>query len=62
MDSDSTIRQAAFAHLRRLMELRDVLSAEDLSAGFQYEGTRIPLLNPRRGPWNSTVLKSVYPH
>jgi hypothetical protein len=43
MDSDTVIRLAAFAHIRRLI----ALTADDLALGFQFEGVRIPLINPR---------------
>ena len=46
--SDTQLRQAAFAHVQRLMATRDQLTSEDLRAGFQLEGERIPLINPQR--------------
>lgn len=46
MDRDTSMRQAAFAHVRDLMELRESLTAGDLAPGFQFEGVRIPLINP----------------
>jgi hypothetical protein len=46
MDSDTGMRLAAFAHIRQLLELRDVLTAGDLKPGFQFEGSRI---DPQRG-------------
>ena len=46
---DEEVRQAAFAHVRRLSALRNHLTAEDLQAGFHYQGERIALINPRRG-------------
>jgi putative restriction endonuclease len=49
MDSDTAIRLAAFARIRQLTELRDGLTASDLAPGFQFEGLRIPLINPQRG-------------
>ncbi len=47
--TDDAIRQAAFEHIRRLNESRPYLTSEDLNAGFNYEGERIPLVNPQRG-------------
>jgi putative restriction endonuclease len=47
MDSDTAMRSAAFAHVRGLIELRDVLTADDLAQGFQFDGSRIPLVNPQ---------------
>ena len=48
--SDAQLRQAAFEHINRLAILNGgVLSSDDLSAGFQFQGERIPLVNPQRG-------------
>jgi hypothetical protein len=57
MDSDTAMRLAAFAHIRQLIELRDVLTASDLAAGFQFEGARIPLINPQRGIFKPAQMK-----
>ena len=38
MDSDTAMRLTAFAHIRRLIELRDGLTASDLAPGFQFGG------------------------
>jgi putative restriction endonuclease len=57
MDSDTAMRAAAFANIRRLNELRDVLSASDLAGGFQFGGARIPLINPQRGIFKPTQMK-----
>lgn len=43
------IRSAAFAHVRRLNATQDILSSQRIAEGFQFEGTRIPLVNPQRG-------------
>jgi hypothetical protein len=48
MDSDTAMRLAAFAHVRRLIELRETGTASDLAPGFQFDGARIPLINLRR--------------
>jgi putative restriction endonuclease len=67
MDSDTAMRIAAFAHIRRSIELRDVLTADDLAQGFQFGGVRIPLINPRRGIFRPTQMryllsiKTVFP-
>jgi hypothetical protein len=37
-DGDTLIRNAAFAHIRRLNENHDHLTAEMLSAGFEFQG------------------------
>ena len=49
MPDDHTIRLAAFAAVRRLAEIRGDLTANDLQGGFEFQGERIPLINPRRG-------------
>jgi putative restriction endonuclease len=67
MDSDTAMRLAAFAHIKGLIELRDVLTADDLAQGFQFGGVRIPLINPRRGIFRPTQMryllsiKTVFP-
>jgi putative restriction endonuclease len=48
--SDPQLRQAAFEYVSRLANLAGgVLNSDDLAAGFQFQGTRIPLINPQRG-------------
>src|SRR5438045_4102336 len=47
---DAQLRQAAFKHVNRLQVLTGgVLSSDELAAGFQFQGERIPLVNPQRG-------------
>src|SRR5436190_5153939 len=47
---DIRVRQAAFEHVTRLAALNNgVLSSDDLAAGFQLDGERVPLINPQRG-------------
>jgi putative restriction endonuclease len=48
-DRDTLIRMAAFEHLRRLGEVRDHLTANELKPGFTFQGERIALVNPQRG-------------
>ncbi|HEU4713218.1 MAG TPA: HNH endonuclease [Pyrinomonadaceae bacterium] len=43
------MRLNAFEHVRRLSEIRDYLTANDLKAGFLFDGARVPLINPGRG-------------
>jgi hypothetical protein len=57
MDSDTATRLAALAHIRHLLELRDALTASDLKPGFQFGGSRIPLINPQRGIFKPTQMK-----
>lgn len=49
IERDHALRLEAFAHVQRLMAMRDPLISQDLKAGFLFEGERIPLINPQRG-------------
>lgn len=66
-DTDYPLRLAAFAAVRRLAEVRGDLSSRDLSAGFVFEGNRIPLVNPQRGIFKPRQMryllsiKTVFP-
>jgi hypothetical protein len=44
---DHRVRLAAFAFLDRLRADADVLQREALSRGFDFEGQRVPLMNPQ---------------
>lgn len=55
--TDALMRQAAFDHVRKLNETRDVITAEDLNQGFMYRGERIALINPRRGIFKPRQMK-----
>jgi putative restriction endonuclease len=46
---DTTMRTAAFRHVRRMQELHDHLDSSHLRAGFTFAGGRVPLINPQRG-------------
>jgi len=46
---DAVIRQAAFDHIRAMQSPDLVLSHEEISRGFTFEGQRWPLWNPQRG-------------
>src|SRR5213080_854188 len=60
---DAQLRQAAFEHVNRLQILNGgVLSSDKLAAGFQFQGERIPLVNPQRGifkPQQMSELLSI---
>lgn len=56
-DRDQLLRLAAFDTVRHLAELRGDLTAHDLSAGFEFQGQRIPLINPRRGIFKPQQMK-----
>jgi len=66
-DNDQLLRLAAFSAVTRLAEMRGDLTARDLSAGFEFEGERIPLINPRRGIFKPRQMryllsiKTVFP-
>jgi putative restriction endonuclease len=44
---DTQILLTAFEHVRRLSEISDVLTSSQLQPGFDFAGTRIPLVSPR---------------
>lgn len=64
---DEPIRAAAFAEVRRLLGVRGDLSSADLRAGFDYQGERIPFINPQRGIFKPRrmlhllSIRTVYP-
>jgi putative restriction endonuclease len=66
-DRDTLMRMAAFEHVRRLGEVHDHLTAEELKPGFIFEGERIPLVNPQRGIFKPRQMryllsiKTVFP-
>jgi putative restriction endonuclease len=61
------MRICAFNHVRRLSEIYPHLTAKELSPGFDFNGTRIPLVNPQRGIFKPQQMrfllsiKTVYP-
>lgn len=58
---DAAARLAAADHVRRIA-ISDTLTSDQLSAGFEFEGERVPLVNPQRGifkPRSLTYLLSV---
>lgn len=57
---DTQIRQAAFDHLRRLVTVRGELTSEDIRAGFVFQGTRIPLINPQRGIFKPRQMQYLF--
>ena len=48
-DDDARMRMAAFEQVRKLCEIHDHLTRNELAQGFMYKGERIPLVNPQRG-------------
>jgi putative restriction endonuclease len=67
VDRDGRIRLAAFEHMRRLSEINDHLTANELKPGFVFEGERIPFINPQRGIFKPQQMrfllsiKTVFP-
>ena len=66
-DLDTPMRMAAFEHVRRLGEIHDNLTANELKPGFVFQGERIPLINPQRGIFKPRQMrfllsiKTVFP-
>lgn len=64
---DTLIRLAAFDHVRKLQEVHDHLTAKELRPGFEFDGERIPLINPQRGIFKPQQMqfllsiKTVFP-
>lgn len=56
-EEDWAIRKAAFEHLDALARRQEHLTSDDLRAGFQYLGERIPLINPQRGIFKPQRLR-----
>lgn len=54
---DASIRKAAFAHVQRLNTIQDHLTSMDLAKGFEFEGERVPLVNPQRGIFKPRRMK-----
>lgn len=66
-NSDQILRIAAFSAVRHLTEVRGDLTSRDLAAGFEFDGRRIPLVNPQRGIFKPKQMryllsiKTVFP-
>lgn len=58
-DRDTLMRLSAFEHVRRLSEIRDYLTANDLKPGFLFDGTRVPLINPQRGIFKPQKMRCL---
>lgn len=57
--NDWAIRAAAFRQVRRLLETRDHLESADLQAGFQFDGERVPFINPQRGIFKPRKMEAL---
>ena len=66
-DHDAALRMAAFNAVKALAAVRGDLSSADLKAGFEFDGKRVPLVNPQRGIFKPQQMrfllsiKTVYP-
>jgi len=58
-DPDHAVRLAAFDSVRALMDAAGHVTARDLSDGFEFQGVRIPLVNPRRGIFKPRQMRHV---
>lgn len=58
-DLDQRMRAAAFSHVRMLGATRDPLTSADLRAGFIFEGSRYPLINPQRGIFKPQQMRHL---
>jgi putative restriction endonuclease len=64
---DARMRLVAFTQLRRLAETHDHLTKQEIAPGFDFEGQRIPFVNPQRGIFKPVQmryllsLKTVFP-
>ena len=59
IDTDAALRAAAFAEVRRLVQLGGTLNSRDLARGFDYQGNRIPLVNPQRGIFKPRQMRRL---
>lgn len=51
------MRLAAFAHVRALNAMGDQLTSATIAKGFEFDGRRIPLVNPQRGIFKPKGMK-----
>ena len=58
-DRDTLMRMAVFDQVRRLGEVHDHLTANELKPGFIFEGQRIPLINPQRGIFKPQQMRCL---
>jgi len=57
--NDWAMRAAAFRQVRNLQQTHDRLTSDHLKAGFQFEGERIPLINPQRGIFKPQRMEAL---
>ncbi len=56
---DALMRNAAFEQVRRLSETYAHLTRKELKQGFEFDGRRIPLVNPQRGIFKPRQMKHL---
>jgi len=56
---DARLRRAAFNHVRQLNATSDHLSSSELAKGFEFDGERIPLVNPQRGIFKPRQMRHL---
>ena len=57
IDRDQEIRAAAFARITALTARFGVLTSEQIKAGFEFEGERIPFINPQQGIFKPRAMR-----
>jgi putative restriction endonuclease len=58
-DRDAALRIAAFNAIKALAAVRGDLTSADLKAGFEFEGKRVPLVNPQRGIFKPQQMRHL---
>ena len=58
-DHDAALRMAAFDAVMALAAVRGDLTSADLKAGFEFEGKRVPLVNPQRGIFKPQQMRHL---
>jgi putative restriction endonuclease len=58
-DRDAALRMAAFNAVKTLAAVRGDLTSADLKAGFEFEGKRVPLVNPQRGIFKPQQMRHL---
>lgn len=54
---DTLMRIAAFKRVQDLQQVYGHLTANELKPGFEFEGQRIPLVNPQRGVFKPKQMR-----
>src|SRR5574341_1120398 len=59
VDLDDSLRAAAFEHIRTLKLAYGTIPAAKLAEGFEFQGDRVPLVNPRRGIFRPRAMRHL---